>query len=260
MKTIKYSIIILVAIVLIYTLYSNLPFYSPSPNHRENTVLLSTNWTGSGPYAAFTPEPESNTMGCWSTALAQIMYHHKLIPHGKVKYTCSKGYEIDENLSDFTIIWDNFADQIKKDTPDSISQQIAEYCYASALVVQKDFGRGRYMTMMPSKKIIEKHLPVKAQLYLQYKGLLQGKRKIRNLVIHEIELGNPVFFYYRNMDVKGSGHAVVIDGYRFENDKFMVHLNFGWGGEKNGWFSMFKDIATPGDKNLRFWLTLHPQK
>ena len=60
------------------------------------------------------------------------------------------------------------------------------------------------------------------------------------------------------MKVSGTGHSVVVDGYKIEKDGFKVHLNFGWGGEKDGWFNMFEDIATEGDTQLRFMVTVNP--
>ena len=62
------------------------------------------------------------------------------------------------------------------------------------------------------------------------------------------------------MKVKGSGHAVVIDGYRTDNGDFVVHLNFGWGGRADGWYGLFKSIRTEGDTELRVFITIRPSQ
>ena len=221
-------------------------------------MLISTHWMGEGKYAKFAPGPESITLGCWSTTLAQISYYHHLQPKGISKYECRKGYNIHEDLSQHTFNWSNFENEITDSTNQDVVDEISRYCFSIATIVQKDFGTGRYITMMPPINNIKRQLDVKAKLYINYKGLFQSKRKIKNIIIREIEEYRPLYLYYRNMEVKGSGHSVVLDGYRFDNDIFKVHLNFGWGGRKDGWYNLFDSIATEGDTELRLVLSVQP--
>jgi hypothetical protein len=212
---------------------------------------------GSDNYALYTPE--LNTHGCWSTTFAQISYYHRLQPSGISNYVCSKGYKIHEDWNQLQFDLNNFENEITDSTSQEVINDMSRYCYSIATIVQKDFGTGRYITKLPPLKKIENQLDVKVHQYLAYKGLLQSNRKIRNIVIREIEANRPLFMYYRNMDVKGSGHSVVLDGYRFKNKNFEVHLNFGWGGRKDGWYNLFKSIAVEGDTQLRIFITLQPQ-
>src|SRR5436190_1077651 len=46
--------------------------------------LLRTHWYQDGPFAGLTPNHEH--VGCWSTAYAQILFYHRLKPHGHVTY------------------------------------------------------------------------------------------------------------------------------------------------------------------------------
>ena len=211
---------------------------------------------GAEKYVQFSPE--HNTHGCWSTTLAQIAYYHHLQPSGVSSYTCSKGYEINEDLSGHSFDWKKFQNEITDSTSQSDINEISRYCYYMATIVQKDFGKGRYLSKLPPTENIEKQLGVEATLYLNYKGLFHSQRKLRNIVIREIEGKRPLFFYYRNMDVSGSGHSVVLDGYRFDEDSFMVHLNFGWGGRNDGWYDMFSPIVIDGDTGLRMLMTVQP--
>ncbi len=52
-----------------------------------------------------------------------------------------------------------------------------------------------------------------------------------NIAENQIENGWPVEY--------GLGfHSAVIDGYRISDTSKMVHINFGWNGNYNGYFSM----------------------
>lgn len=259
MKVFRIVIVIILIIIVSFFAYSNIPFSPPSSKANEGKTLINTHWTGADNYAKYAPGPESNTLGCWSTTLAQISYYHRLQPTGLSDYTSSKGYKIFEELNSYVFNWDKFENEITDATPQDNIDEIARYTYHIATIVQKDFGTGRYMTMMPPIKNIEKQLNVKAQLYINYKGLFQSKRKIRNIVLREIEANRPLYLYYRNMNVNGSGHSVVLDGYRFDENSFQVHLNFGWGGKKDGWYSLFDSIAIEGDDELRMLITVQPQ-
>ena len=258
MKVIKGIFGLICILAVAYFVYSNVPFFPTSARSNEGKILVSTHWMGEGQYAIFTPDPETNTLGCWSTTIAQLAYYNRLIPSGVAKYQCSKGYKIDENLNDYSYDWSSFANEITDSTSQQTIDQIARYCYSVATVLQKDFGTGRYITKLPPIERIEKQLNVDAKLYLVYNGLLHSKRKMRNIVVREIEANRPLYFYYRNIKVSGSGHSVVLDGYRFSDKGFYVHLNFGWGGRKDGWYELFSSIATEGDTQLRLFMTVKP--
>jgi hypothetical protein len=258
MQWIKIVLAGVLVIVVGYVLYANTPFFPPASRSNEGKILIQTQWMGEGFYAKFTPEPKSNTLGCWSTTFAQISYYHRLQPSGISKYDCSKGYKIYQDLDAHKFDWHKFRKTITDTTSLDIIDEISRYCYSIATVVQKDFGTGRYITKLPSIKNIENQLAVDAALYLAYKGFLQSRRKIKNIVMREIEARRPLYMYYRNMRVKGSGHSVVLDGYRVDKDGFKVHLNFGWGGRKDGWYNLFDSIATEGDTELRVFITVKP--
>jgi hypothetical protein len=55
------------------------------------------------------------------------------------------------------------------------------------------------------------------------------------VIIDNLQKGQPVITGISNTKEKG-GHAVIIDGFRESDQKF--HFNMGWGGEKDGWYSL----------------------
>lgn len=255
MKILKIIFAICLILILVHFINANIPFTHNTNKVNEGKILLETKWGGK----AFTKfAPDQNNLGCWSNAFAQIFFYHKLQPCGKVSYQCTEGYQINEDLDNYNFDWTKFENEITDSTSESSINEIAKYCYFSATIVKKDFGRNKYLSKIMPVDLIEKHINVEASRYFNYKGLLQSGRKYKNIVIREIEFNRPLFLYYRNMSVSGSGHAVDIDGYRFENEKFMVHLNFGWGGKDNGWFNFFESIGTDGDTELRILITVKP--
>jgi hypothetical protein len=258
MKTIKIFLLVFVFLLIAVVLFREWPVFTTKSRNNNGKVLMTTRWQGSGPYAKMAPGPDTNTLGCWSTAFSQIFYYHKLAPNGTVQYLCSKGYEIKKEWQSERIDWTLFGDAINDSTAVESINEISRFCYANATVVQKDFGTGRYKTKLPSPKKLGSYYDAKFKMIFNYNGWLKSNNSFKNIVVREIEAKRPIFFYYKNMDVSGTGHAVVIDGYKIEKNTFLVHLNFGWGGEKDGWFNMFEDIATSGDSQLRFLVTVKP--
>ncbi len=221
---------------------------------KEN--LIQTHWSGGDSmYLLFTPD--HYTWGCHSTALAQILYYHHLAPFGTTSYLTSKGYIVEENFDNYVFDWDKFIDALTVDTDQQSIEQVALYGYLIACIVQKDFGTGRYMKKM-HKKQLQEHFNCKVNEYVRYKGLFLSNRKIEKIVRKEIDNRRPVYFHYTNFN--GGGHSVVIDNYSVEGEYFMVHLNFGWGGDSDGWYNLFESIANPDDTKLRLFISINPNE
>lgn len=239
----------------------------------EAPFLLKTNWDQWGIYAKYTPE--NQVLGCWSTALAQILYYHRLKPFGPVSYTCSKGYIIKDELSDYAPEWKNFTSGINdKSQPEAIDA-VARYSYLTAIAIQKDFGTPKYGEMINPAPQIEKHFACKATFYGSFTGdvpfsqeqmkLIAEKEQIQHLIEKdsiivlikkEISKRRPVYFHMGNFTTYG--HSTVIDGFLEKNDIFYVHINYGAGGFRTGWYNLFKPIDVEDDIRLRAYVTIEP--
>ncbi|QXV63693.1 hypothetical protein INP83_11280 [Mucilaginibacter sp. 21P] len=66
-------------------------------NPSSDSVLLQTHCKQMGGFERYTPD--HMRFGCWSTALAQIIYDYKLKSFGRVRYTSREGFAIDEQLN-----------------------------------------------------------------------------------------------------------------------------------------------------------------
>lgn len=198
--------------------------------------------------------PDSLRVGCWSTALAQIAFYHRLKPYGQVSYTSRNGYRINEVLDSSSVNFDLFAPAIDSTTPEETKDQLARYSYYAALAVQKDFGTDRYMHKLAPAALLEEHYGVQAKRYISWHGLPYTLGKLEQIIYTEINAQRPVFLHFA--DLKQFGHSIVVDGYCYENGKFMIHTNQGQGGPTDGWYDFRKGILVKGDNALRVVYTI----
>ncbi|HWW41872.1 C10 family peptidase [Pedobacter sp.] len=236
--------------------------------------LLNTQWDQWGIYARYTPKQQ--VLGCWSTALAQILYYHRLKPFGYANYICSNGYVIKDTLSKYNIRWSHFRYLLDKNSPEKSISSVARYSYLTAIAVRKDFGSERYLELVNPAPQIEKHFPCDAKFYGCFTGdlpftpeqlkTIAEKEDIRhiidrsqtiNLIQKEIDNKMPVYFHFGNFS--NYGHSTVIDGYRKQGNIFFVHINYGASGFRNGWYDLFKPIDVDDDIRLRAFVTIHPK-
>ncbi|HOH99027.1 MAG TPA: C10 family peptidase, partial [Bacteroidales bacterium] len=68
----------------------------------------------------------------------------------------------------------------------------------------------------------------------------------RNLMIAEINAGRPAL--YAGHLSGGGGHGWVMDGYNNNTSTIYFHMNWGWGGSEDGWYTV--DNLAPGPYNF----------
>lgn len=276
MKSIPLLLIVLLMIYNIgYSQISTSQIPVQQPVVLKAPFLLKTNWDQWGIYAKYTPDGE--VLGCWSTALAQILYYHSLKPYGQVAYNCSKGYIMNDTLSGYPIVWGNFTTSIDDNSAPEVIDAVARYSYLTALAIRKDFGTSKYLEMVNPAPLVSKHFACKATFYASFTGEIPfsqeqmnliakkeqiehliDKDKIVMLIKNEIRHKRPVYFHMGNFTTYG--HSTVIDGCLEKNKSFYVHINYGAGGFRTGWYNLFKPIDVEDDIRLRAFITIEPLK
>lgn len=241
---------ILTFIVFINVCYSQQP--------RENisgSNLINTKWSKTEPFNYNVPDYE---LGCHSVAIAQILFFHKLIPHGRVDYLCSNGFKVEKDLSDYNPDLNSLAYTNKDIEEDLI--KTAEYLYNIAAIIKKDFGTDQYIKCDDfHKSEIENHFNCQYQAFPEnvesnLSEIICKKDGYYSKIIKEIDAGRPLGFYYTNY--KNNGHAVAIDGYLLKEDKIFIHANFGWSGKSDGWYLLEEDL--PKDLKFIFLIAINP--
>lgn len=221
----------------------------------DSATLTRTHWKQMGGFEKYTPD--SLRTGCWSTALAQIVYYHKLKPYGYVEYTSRQNFKINEDLDSSQFDFNLFTLAIDTSTSQESIEQLAKYNYYAALAVQKDFGTDRYMHKLASASLLEEHYSVSVKRYIALHKLVPNTLgKLEKIIYEEINEKRPVFLHFANL--KDFGHSVVVDGFCYKDGTFMIHTNQGQGGEDDGWYDFYKGILRTDDDALRVVYTFKP--
>jgi len=215
--------------------------------------LLTTEWGQRDAYATYSPDHQR--LGCWSTALAQILYFHRLAPFGAVSYPCSTGCSISEDFDSHSFDWSLFVDRIDASTPAASIQQVARYCYDTAVTIQKDFGTGTYVLSHSRRAAaLEDHYHCTTEVREAW--LLYPVSAIEEDIIEELDAGCPLMLHLR--DKQDNYHAVAVDAYRFAGSTCQVHINMGWEGDDNGWYNFREPILQYDDNGYRKIITVRP--
>lgn len=235
---------------------TSFPFFpDKSKCLSDKQCLTTTRWQQMGGFQKCTPD--SLRLGCWSTALAQIVYYHKLKPFGSVQYTSSKGFVINETIDSSIFNFSLFASTIDSLSTEATVNQLAKYNYYAALAVQKDFGTDHYINSLATAGLLEKHYRIKVKRYIAWhKYVPNTLGKLEKIIYNEINNKRPVFLHFANL--KDFGHSVVVDGYCYKDGAFMVHTNQGQGGPDDGWYDFHKGIIKKDDNELRVIYTIEP--
>ena len=258
-KAINISAISLTTISLAYLFFSTGFLFKPDKTKciTNTHYLLSTHWKQMGGFEKYTPDKLRT--GCWSTALAQITFYHQLKPFGQVKYVSRNGYKINENLDSTNFDFNLFTPTIDSLTSKETTNQLAKYNYYAALAMQKDFGTDRYMNKLAPASLLEAHYHMSVERYISFRKVIPYTHsKLEKIIYKELQQQRPLFLHFANL--KDFGHSVVIDGYCYDNNKFMVHLNQGQGGKDDGWYDFYKGILRPDDTALRVIYTFKPMQ
>lgn len=257
MKKTRIIIPLLFAFISVYLFSCTSLFFFPDRSKCmvSEGGLTKTHWKQMGGFEKYTPD--SLRLGCWSTALAQIVYYHKLKPYGHIAYTSRNGYVINETVDSTLFDLNLFTPVLDSTTPDQVADQIARYNYYAALAVQKDFGTDRYMNKLASASLLEQHYQMKVHRYISWRRKLPyTSGKLEEIIYREINQQRPVFLHFANLE--DFGHSIVVDGYCYEQGKFMIHTNQGQGGPTDGWYDFYKGILKNNDQALRVIYTFKP--
>lgn len=222
---------------------------------RKEGYLLDTQWDQVNLYAKFCPD--NNRAGCWSTAIAQILYFHKITPTGNIDYETTTGYKVSEDLDSYEFNWELFVERLDAKASMQSIDQIAKYNYYTEIVLERDFDSMKYNTIYEdesntdvSKAIdnLNKYFNCDAHAYSYTEEEIKAsKNTIIELIKTELDNKRPLLLYYKPYG--GEGSSVVIDGYSEENNEFFVHINTGVDGANNQWYKLFGSMA-----EIKHWI------
>ena len=195
------------------------------PIKRKVEPLLSCKWSQYDPFNKYTPlsNGQHTPTGCVATATAQVMFYNKWPKNRPTEYIASTG---DEARKSSTYWWD----EMKNTTNEMRTEQSRQ----AVGVLMYDIGKAVHMRyyIKGSDSNLQRAcnaLRDKFDYTVRYldKNFLPANEFL-NEVMQEISDGYPVL-------VVGGPHAFVYDGY---DEQGLIHTNWGWGGENDGYFDI----------------------
>lgn len=204
---------------------------------KDVSPLLTTTWDQGGAYNDYCP---SNTpVGCVATATAQIMNYWEFPATGVSEhhYTDPDFGLLSADFSQGNYDWANMPDNSGNDAV----AQLMYHCGISADMDYDAAGSGAQiydaaMALANYFKYDQKTLN-----FLEYSDYNQTDWT--NIIESELDAARPVL--YAGFSDASGGHAFVFDGYN-ASDQF--HINWGWSGSYNGYFSIGN--ISPGTMNF----------
>lgn len=195
----------------------------------EVPALLSTQWGQDAPYYNATPNVNGKqcATGCVATALAQILNF----------------YKHPAQLSDGTKLdWDNMLATYTGEYSGAQADAVALLMARCGKAMKMNYGVG-VSTTDPYQ--IENGFADEFDYIVKYYGYrdypyLQDEKKWKEIIFRELSAGHPVLYggtSYKNGNNNYFSHSFVIDGY---NSKGLVHVNYGYNGQGDGWFPIDK--------------------
>ncbi len=276
---------ILIFIICMLMITSALPsigsqiVYEKSKNQKSSDYIpgsyfIDAEWGQHGHYKRLCPYTNSShtsrcRLGCWSVAIGQIINYYSdyynLQSQGYVEYDCTNltidPRHIESDLDEIDYYWFNMSNKLNSTSSESEKENVSRLLYDTAIVIQKDFGTGGYLTIdnttaVPNliNELID-HFP-SINAFTEWDIDLKESE-----IVNEIDHGRPIMFYtvgHNKTTQETFAHAMIIDGYEYTGSPpaFNVHINYGWDGPDglelpDTWYNYYGHFPT-FDPNIWF--------
>lgn len=192
----------------------------------------------------------NDNIGCQCLAVAQILFHHRLQPHPSDQgfYTCTKDGEPDRLVN---LVFGNdyffpqFPPAITSATGDLAKLLLQSYLFDVAKAYRKNFYRGYLLNWRDRVRQLATHFDIEAATYKYLVGEslgvaadrpyedLDGDSRLtledaKLLIKRELSQNRPLSLYVDYADPAKEEHAMVVDGFKEDDDgKFSVCVKWG---------------------------------
>ncbi len=204
-----------------------------STNSAGVAPIIQSTWNQSPNYNALCPG--GSVTGCVATAMAQIMLYWKYPLHGtgSSSYTHPTYGLQSANYANATYNWANMPMACM-----TANNDVATINYHCGVSVNMDYSPSGSGANVIGGSVSAQH---SFTAYFKYNAsTIKGKYRSSyadnawiTLMKSDLDIGRPI--QYVGWDPNGGGHTWVCDGYD-QND--FLHMNWGWGGQSNGYFSI----------------------
>ena len=199
--------------------------------------MVTCKWNQNSPYNMDCPEVKDSEgvkmyapTGCAATAMAQLMYYHKLETKTQTipAYTTEKEKIQLEALPPYAFQWSKMLNEYQEGDKSEGAKEVAKLMRYCGQAIKMDYTSemsGGFPT---------------AEAFINLFGFSNQSREVLRkdytpqewdkMVYDELTNKRPVLYYGSAV---GGPHEFVIDGY---DDKGLFHVNWGWGGQSDGYF------------------------
>lgn len=206
--------------------------------------LCKSLWGQGDPYNRLCPtiDGKPTVVGCVATAIAQIMYYWQwpVKGSGYGNGTDTNGEVIHGSL-EHTYNWMAMkSTKAENSASDEAANAVSQLSYDCGLAVGMKYGTGGSGAGTPMKAMYENFGYVPSTLRTQMRDCFSSDAEYLAVIADEIDAGRPVYQAASSQVGTGAdaeGHAYIIDGY---SSSGMVHVNWGWNGDFNGYFDLSK--------------------
>lgn len=209
--------------------------------------FIDVNWNQNGGWNMFCPEDEEGPgghvyVGCVAVAMAQAMtvYNYPASPRGVKSYVHPDYGSIGVNydLAD-PYEWN----QMSAGSADEFNAILLYHC---AVSVEMDFGAdGSGAFVSTAAGSLVQYFNYSNSLSFEYR--YDSTEEWVATLVTELEAGRPII-YRGNPGDGTAGHAWNVDGYYASNSVDYFHMNFGWSGGNNGYYTL--DDISPGSNDF----------
>jgi hypothetical protein len=198
--------------------------------------LLTTNWNQIEPYWDKCPTyfGQPCYVGCTATAMAQIMryWKHPVTGTGSHSYYWALGARtLSADFGSITYNWAAMPDSATSSSSLLMKNAVSTLCYHCGVSVDMDYSPDGSSASMQGGSLTNYfgYLPTSNVWKWSY-----TEEGWYALMCEQINKGYPVWY---SITLPEGSHATVMDGYDSPN---LLHLNMGWGGTDDGFWSLQK--------------------
>ena len=204
------------------------------PTYKAVSPLLTCKWNQNEPYNKKTGY---NYTGCVATAVAQVMYYHKWPIQGKGENTYTVSSDNKVKHADFSksyYDWANMKDEYTYYDPGTQREKDAVAKLMSDVGIATNMQYTPYLSGAQNEsadKALRENFDYTTAFVSRSD---EGLPAFTDIVRQELINGFPVYLS-GSQKGGGGGHAWVTDGI---NEQGLFHMNFGWGGQGDAYFSL----------------------
>ncbi len=222
-------------------------------NHETTNIapLIKTTWAQSAPYNNYCPEYPGygiSATGCVATAMAQVMNFHQwptaataVIP----SYTSESMGKVLPALESTTFDWTNMLDSYSDSYTSTQATAVAKLMQYCGWSLEMNYGpESGAMTFMVANAL-KNYFDYSSATTQYVSRSFFSYANWTDMIYHELEQGRPVVYGGSSVD---NGHCFVCDGYKYEEETDLFHINWGWNGLSDGYFVL--SVLNPDEQGI----------